>query len=1193
MTDYVLDSSKRDSAYHKLQNISQGSGSVSEYYERFVDLFRSTNWYEPYNQGIVLAKREVHKMFAQGLHKDLMLTVGNLDGYNSLREIASAASSMESTLKERNKRDQGEATLQLLMQEIENLKAKTSFPQEFYQAVQHSQDGTRPVQMPYQQAPPPIQPPQVQLPPQPIPQVWPPQAQAVPEPYARIAPYPYVSPLDVPVPNYHAPPLLPTTAPYINQYPSYAAPHYGHQPPARPSNGKCSRCGQWGHSRETCRISARTICHYCHKPGHVLRACRTRQRGERPEEAKQAVQVFQAPTKKEEEEDKENDSCYPGTVNGAPVDFFVDGGSQVSTVSKSYLDEHLPQVKIEPTEHSIRGVGGVQPTLGEVKLDVKLSNLEVPVKFQILETDLYSVLVGKDVLRKYGGIEDHGTGRIYFSKIPVYLPRNATYPRSRQELKLFLQNFKTLPLKQANLKMDYQALQGALRYSYLPQGLFSHTMAFGNLYRHAIANAQRSPEKYQIVQLELQEDPYEYYIHGIDPKANSDYILEDTTDEEAFYIDDKLMHEDQVETEVLLKKKIAELDVPEHIKEGLFKILKPEFFSLGLNGLGTGVTNFPDYDVELVDPVKHVRLAAISQGPVLDYIQKTLIDKYVDSGRWTPQDNLSNYSSVFLHLVPRKVDVPAEFSKSKLKSLATPGKTIPELAEEVLKFYKARLVNNYVQVNLNSKTEPCEMPDLQAFRRFCAGKKIFSSIDFCSSFYQRRLTPRASEALGINTIYGFYTPNFLPFGHKNAPSDASKLLKSAIAGIPNTFGRIDDLLIATETLEQHLEILEQVMKRLEYFNIKTSVEKSFFCQDKLEFMGYIVGPEGIYPQLKTLDKMREAQFPSTRTELQSFLGLANWLIGFTSDPEMVNYMAQLTDLLRWSKFPAREKIPDGTKVAFEMAKKALFSPTVLVHPRWDQEFYLTVDASERGVQVILHQDHGPIGFKYYKFSEVQRRWPTIEREAWAIVFGIQGFKDYLMAVPFTVRSDHRPLQYLREKRFSNAKIQRWFDALTPYCFRIHHIAGKTNIADYGSRYIQLRQDAFMGDYPRVYDALVKYCNEEQVTLPRSLKNFVHKHKIKLNKITGVLTDSRNRKVPTDLNFLRQEHVLQKHLQAKAMFHLISKKYVFPRMWEYIQGLVRGCDTCQRVNFHLPSYLAGILGKLILLDLFLIVPTSSL
>ena len=99
------------------------------------------------------------------------------------------------------------------------------------------------------------------------------------------------------------------------------------------------------------------------------------------------------------------------------------------------------------------------------------------------------------------------------------------------------------------------------------------------------------------------------------------------------------------------------------------------------------------------------------------------------------------------------------------------------------------------------------------------------------------------------------------------------------------------------------------------------------------------------------------------------------------------------------------------------------------------------DGVEYVVQYVSHQ-----------LSTTQRRWATIEKEAYAVVYALQKLRPYLYGANFVVYTDHKPLLCLFSKSLNNTKIQRWAILLAEYGATIKYRPGSNNIrADMLSR----------------------------------------------------------------------------------------------------------------------------------------------
>ena len=148
---------------------------------------------------------------------------------------------------------------------------------------------------------------------------------------------------------------------------------------------------------------------------------------------------------------------------------------------------------------------------------------------------------------------------------------------------------------------------------------------------------------------------------------------------------------------------------------------------------------------------------------------------------------------------------------------------------------------------------------------------------------------------------------------------------------------------------------------------------------------------------------------------------------------------------------------DQCQAAFVSLKQALTSDAIVRYPRIDLPYKLYTDASDLCVGAILCQTHED-GVEYvvqyvsHQLSSTQRRWATIEKEAYAVVYALQKLRPYLYGAEFVVYTDHKPLLCLFSKSMANTKIQRWAILLAEYGAMIKFRPGSSNIrADMLSR----------------------------------------------------------------------------------------------------------------------------------------------
>ena len=93
----------------------------------------------------------------------------------------------------------------------------------------------------------------------------------------------------------------------------------------------------------------------------------------------------------------------------------------------------------------------------------------------------------------------------------------------------------------------------------------------------------------------------------------------------------------------------------------------------------------------------------------------------------------------------------------------------------------------------------------------------------------------------------------------------------------------------------------------------------------------------------------------------------------------------------------------------------------------------------------------PVGYASKKLSLTEAKYPIIEKESLAVVWGIRRFKLYLAGKRFTLQTDHKPLKYLKDAAYQNDHVFHWAMAVQEYSFCVEDIPGKENIgADFWS-----------------------------------------------------------------------------------------------------------------------------------------------
>ncbi|KAJ9512230.1 hypothetical protein QJQ45_012792 [Haematococcus lacustris] len=261
---------------------------------------------------------------------------------------------------------------------------------------------------------------------------------------------------------------------------------------------------------------------------------------------------------------------------------------------------------------------------------------------------------------------------------------------------------------------------------------------------------------------------------------------------------------------------------------------------------------------------------------------------------------------------------------------------------------------------------------------------------------------------------------------------------------------IDDILVMSNTPEEQVQHLRQVLQLMRENKFYAKLAKCEFNKTQLAFLGHIVGSNGI--AVDPAKVVKEWPMPRNLKDLQAFLGLANYFRRFI--PNFSSLAAPLTNLT--SKHVAAaydwEHFGGSELEAFVGLKEALCSAPVLALPDFSKPFVVCTDASLVGTGGVLMQDGRPIAYTSKKMSPAETRYATGEQELLGIIRAVREWRCYLDgAVDVTILTDHNPLIYLQTQPNLSRRQVRWMEELSRYKYEIKYIPGATNVADPISR----------------------------------------------------------------------------------------------------------------------------------------------
>ena len=326
-----------------------------------------------------------------------------------------------------------------------------------------------------------------------------------------------------------------------------------------------------------------------------------------------------------------------------------------------------------------------------------------------------------------------------------------------------------------------------------------------------------------------------------------------------------------------------------------------------------------------------------------------------------------------------------------------------------------------------------------------SGSRFFSALDLASGYWQISLAEEDKCKSAFSTHDGLFSFEVMPFGLTSAPATFQRVMQDTLRGLQWDICLVylDDILIFSKDFDEHLERLGQVFDRLKTAGFTLKPSKCHFFRREVEYLGHIVSSSGISPNPKKVKAVQECPFPKNIHEVRHFLGLVSYYRRFIKD-----FSTVAKPLITMTEKKARVQYTPQAFKAFCDLKSALLNAPVLSCPDFSQPFIVETDASQVGLGAVLTQklnghEH-PIAFASKVLTKAERNYSTTEREALAIVWSIRYFHSYLHGRKFLLRTDHKPLKFIKTVRDPKHRLARWITELGQFDFDIEFRTGRTN-----------------------------------------------------------------------------------------------------------------------------------------------------
>ena len=361
---------------------------------------------------------------------------------------------------------------------------------------------------------------------------------------------------------------------------------------------------------------------------------------------------------------------------------------------------------------------------------------------------------------------------------------------------------------------------------------------------------------------------------------------------------------------------------------------------------------------------------------------------------------------------------------------------------------RVRFVSDFRRLNQKLKRKPYPLPRISDTLQQLEGFQYATSLDMNMGYYHIVLSPKAADMCTIVTEYGKYRYKRLPMGVACSPDIFQAKIYELLGDIEGTKAYIDDILVVKKgTFKEHLEQLDEIFRRCQRAGIKLNAEKCRFGLNEIDYLGYIVTPEGIKPNPKKIKAIQALERPTTVTEVRRLIGLVQYYRDLW--PRRSHILQPFTAISSGKKGTKIKWTPELENSLNEI-KKMVCKETLLNYPDWSKPFDLHTDASDYQLGAVISQEGKPIAFFSRKLNKAQQNYTTTEKELLSIVECVKEFRNILFGYPIRVYSDHRNLVHAATVSQSQ-RVMRWRLILEEFGPDIRHISGEENC---GSRCYQ-------------------------------------------------------------------------------------------------------------------------------------------
>ena len=301
---------------------------------------------------------------------------------------------------------------------------------------------------------------------------------------------------------------------------------------------------------------------------------------------------------------------------------------------------------------------------------------------------------------------------------------------------------------------------------------------------------------------------------------------------------------------------------------------------------------------------------------------------------------------------------------------------------------KKRMVQDYRYLNSWTIKNNYPLPLISDLIDSIEKKKVFTKMDLMWEYNNIRIKEGDEWKAAFSTPEGLFEPMVMFFGLTNSPATFQAMMNDLLRDLvveEKVAVFIDNIMVATEIKEEHDEIVEKVLRRLEENDLFVKPEKCVWKVREVGFLEVIIGKDGVRMEKEKVQGVIEWPIPRNIKDIQKFLGLANYYQWFVKDFAMI-----AKPLHKTTRKGKKWKWGEKQQKVFEELKRRFTMEPVLVTPDLDKEMRVEANASDfamGGVLLMKCEDERwrPVAYISKSLNEAKRNYEIHNKEMLAII----------------------------------------------------------------------------------------------------------------------------------------------------------------------------------------------------------------